>query len=83
MVRHLIANQYNAGSSPVTHSSFRIFRVNAGVMKLVDFRSLEVRVRKSVLVRVQSPAPNKQLTTTAKGCINTKKVDTMKRTDKM
>lgn len=26
-------------------------------MKLVDFRSLEVRVRKSVLVRVQSPAP--------------------------
>ena len=34
-----------------------IFRLNAGVMKLVDFRSLEVRVRKSVGVRVPPSAP--------------------------
>lgn len=32
-------------------------KVNAGVMKLVDFSALEAEVRKSVLVRVQSPAP--------------------------
>ena len=43
------------GSNPSPAS--KCLRKYAGVMKLVDFRSLEVRVRKSVLVRVQSPAP--------------------------